>query len=82
MCIIVSEGSAPVLVRYTTWREWRSERTRQPLPPAPLAPAGVCFCGMCWGAGRIHEPARNGEGLIPVRCAACAGAGVVGARTA
>jgi hypothetical protein len=34
---------------------------------------------MCWGSGRIHEPAANGEGLIPVACAVCDGWGTVGA---
>ncbi len=37
-------------------------------------PAGT-FCAACWGAGRILTDAPNGEGLIPVRCAACDGRG-------
>jgi len=32
---------------------------------------GGSFCPICWGQGRIFEPAANGEGLIPVPCGGC-----------
>lgn len=33
-------------------------------------------CPECWGQRRILEPARNGEGLIPVACGRCLGTGI------
>ena len=70
-------GSAPIPLAYRSWELWREERRRPPLPPAPLAPAGTSFCATCWGQGRILEPARNEEGLIPVLCPCCGGEGTV-----
>lgn len=67
-----------LLVAWTSWVDWREERRRETaVPPAPLVPEGVSFCAACWGQGRIHSPARNGEGLVPVRCGTCGGSGMV-----
>jgi hypothetical protein len=40
-----------------------------------LREARIAPCGTCWGQGRYLEPARNGEGLVPVGCPACLGTG-------
>jgi hypothetical protein len=77
MAAIVLEGSPPIPVRYETWTEWREMRPATALPPLPLIPAGARSCATCWGAGRIHEPAPNGEGLVPRRCGGCLGSGLV-----
>jgi hypothetical protein len=69
---VLLEGMPPVPVRYGSWSEWRRGRSAV-LPPAPLVPQGTSFCARCWGAGRIFEQARNGEGLVPVRCEGCDG---------
>lgn len=65
-------------VAYPNWDEWRIDRraaaTRE---PAPIVASNTSFCAACWGQGRIWTAARNGEGLIPVRCAACDGECVV-----
>ena len=76
MAAIVLAGSPPIPVRYESWDAWRADVT-QPLPPAPLIAAGTASCPRCWGQGSIWEAARNGEGLVPQRCEACAGAGLV-----
>ena len=77
--LTIAEGHpAAVPVFYESWEDWRSERqSQEALPPAPLVPAGVVFCAMCWGAGRVLAPARNGEGLVPSDCGHCDGLGVV-----
>lgn len=33
------------------------------------------FCALCWGQAYVLEPARNGEGLIPLPCDGCGGTG-------
>lgn len=67
-----------LLVAYTSWVDWREDRRREVAPPpAPLLPAGRGFCAVCWGQGRIHAPARNGEGLVPSPCRTCGGTGIV-----
>ena len=71
--MVLLEGMPPVPVRYGSWAEWRTGRGAV-LPPAPLVARGTSFCALCWGAGRLFEEARNGEGLVPVRCEACGGA--------
>ena len=76
MATIVLAGSPPIPVRYESWDAWRADVT-QPLPPVPLIAAGTASCPRCWGQGRIWEAARNGEGLVPRRCEACAGGGLV-----
>ena len=71
----VQEGEPRASVAYESWSAWR---TRQCIDPsAPSAPLGSCFCATCWGAGRYMEPARNGEGLIPVPCPSCCGTGAI-----
>jgi hypothetical protein len=40
-----------------------------------LRAARIAPCATCWGQGRLLEPARNGEGLVPVACEACLGTG-------
>lgn len=77
--ITVREGSDRMLVGYADWEAWRRERGQPSLPSPRLVPAGAVFCAMCWGSGRIHEAAANGEGLIPVACATCDGWGTVSA---
>jgi hypothetical protein len=68
-----------LLVAYENWDSWRDERRAvSTQPPPPLVPQGVSFCAQCWGQGRIHRPARNGEGLIPTACGTCGGTGLVG----
>lgn len=67
-----------LLVAYESWDEWRDERRREAAAePAPLCPRDVVFCAHCWGQARIWAPARNGEGLVPAPCPACAGTGLV-----
>ena len=66
----VREGRPRWPITYRDWPDWRRRH------------AGALvqdFCASCWGQGRIMAPAANGEGLIPVRCATCAGAGGVAA---
>ena len=76
MATIVLVGSPPIPVRYNSWDAWRAE-VSHPLPPAPLIAAGTSSCPACWGQGRILEPARNGEGLVPHPCETCSGGGLV-----
>jgi len=76
MPTIVLAGSPPIPVRYESWDAWRADLTH-PVPPAPLVAAGTASCPGCWGQGRVWEPARNGEGLVPHRCGTCAGSGLV-----
>ncbi len=76
MAAIVLEGLERVPVRYEGWSEWRLELLT-PLAPPPLIAPGTGFCAMCWGSGRIHFEAANGEGLVPERCLTCRGSGVV-----
>jgi hypothetical protein len=71
----VREGEPSTSVAYGSWSDWRSRRGID--AAAPSAPLGSCFCANCWGAGRVFEAARNGEGLIPVACATCCGTGGV-----
>jgi hypothetical protein len=80
MAAIVLEGAERIPVRYEDWGEWRTELavTAKRLP---LIAPGTCFCAMCWGAGRVLRQAANGEGLVPLRCATCAGSGVIPLRT-
>jgi hypothetical protein len=71
----INEGEPRTAVAYDSWSDWR---TRQGIDPGALsAPLGSCFCAICWGAGRVFEPARNGEGLIPTACPTCCGTGSV-----
>ena len=79
MSMIIQEGSPPLPVVYGTWLEWRDTQ-RHALRPPPLMPDRAEFCALCWGQGRIHEAAGNGEGLIPTPCPGCEGAGVVARR--
>lgn len=73
---VVQEDSVPV--RYIDWAEWREIRTADDvMQAATCATVGGCFCASCWGAGRILEESPNGEGLIPVMCAWCAGRGTM-----
>jgi len=65
--MVVIENSIPVV--YDDWTAWRDERART----ETSSPITGTFCGLCWGNGRILEPAANGEGLIPVTCEACGG---------
>lgn len=46
-------------------------------PERVPSPGGTTFCALCWGAGAIHRPAANGEGLVPVACDHCGGTGRV-----
>ncbi len=71
----VREGEPGVPVSYLSWSDWRSQRGID--AGAPTAPLGSCFCAICWGAGRVFEPAMNGEGLIPTSCPTCCGTGSV-----
>lgn len=67
-----------LLVAWPTWGDWREDRRRDAeVEPVPLIPAGVSFCASCWGQGRIHRQARNGEGLVPTACGTCGGTGLV-----
>jgi len=75
--ITVVEGQDRMLVGYPSWRAWKEDRQRPPLPTVRLVPAGSASCATCWGAGRIYEPAMNGEGLIPRTCERCDGYGLV-----
>ena len=73
--LVVHEEQLPVC--YVDWAQWRETRTETALGlPADLVVVR-CFCAFCWGAGRIVEDARNGEGLIPVTCERCLGEGTV-----
>ena len=71
----IREGETRVSVGYASWADWRSQQGI--LPAAPPAPLGTCFCAICWGAGRVLEPAMNGEGLVPQPCPTCCGTGSV-----
>jgi len=71
----IREGESRVSVGYASWSDWRSQQGL--MPHAPPAPFGSCFCAICWGAGRVLEPAMNGEGLIPQPCPTCRGTGSV-----
>lgn len=80
--LIVREGQPPIGVIYESWDHWQRERRRdlhesRARMSAPLAQAGMHSCPTCWGARRIHTPAANGEGLIPVPCASCGATGLV-----
>ncbi|MFN8123770.1 MAG: hypothetical protein U0237_15230 [Thermoleophilia bacterium] len=66
----------PRMTRPTGVRRHRSPVVPPAPPPRRPVPA-TSFCAMCWGAGRIHVQARNGEGLVPVTCRACGGGGTV-----
>lgn len=76
MSVVMHEGRPPVPVRYDSWAEWRRYQAEEP-QSVLLVPAHTVFCALCWGNGRVLEPARNGEGLVPVACAHCAGFGLV-----
>lgn len=78
MALTITEGHPiAVPVYFESWDEWRRERRdATPLPPAPLAAAGTSSCPLCWNQRVIWEPARNGEGLVPVRCTGCGGSGL------
>jgi len=76
MTVTVYAGSTALPVRYESWEAWRRDVTR-PLAPAPLVASGTVSCATCWGQGRVFEPARNGEGLVPGACAECSGSGLV-----
>lgn len=56
--------------RYPAGLVARPEVIRTPARAAVLA-----SCATCWGQRRYLEPARNGEGLVPVECPACLGTG-------
>ena len=72
--MIVIEPATRIPVLYRNWSEWRGDQLRTgALPTLPLLPRDSCFCAHCWGAGRIYEPARNGEGNVPRTCPACHG---------
>ena len=71
----IHEGEPRIAVAYDSWAQWRAEQCF--LPEAPPAPFGSCFCAICWGAGRLLEPAMNGEGLVPQPCPTCCGTGSV-----
>ena len=72
MFSITEPDSIPVV--YPRWRDWRIDRREAAdAEPLPLVPHATSFCAMCWGQGRIWQPARNGEGLIPQRCSYCDG---------
>ncbi len=76
MFAVREPGSAPVA--YPSWTDWRVDKRDSPdVVPVVLVPSGTSFCATCWGQGRIWSQARNGEGLIPVRCPACDGERVV-----
>ena len=66
-----------LLVRYSTWREWREVKVAESLRRAsvPLIEPETVQCANCWGQRRIFGPAPNGEGLVPHLCVACAGRG-------
>jgi hypothetical protein len=66
-------------VAYASWVDWRLDRrdTAHLDDPPPLVAVGTSFCADCWGQGRVWRAARNGEGLVPCRCATCEGEGVV-----
>lgn len=68
---VVHEDQFPVM--YDDWDHWRRYRGIADMPELSLPPAS--FCGLCWGQGRIHEAARNGEGYVPRECEACHGSG-------
>ena len=76
MAAIVAEGIERVLVRYDDWTAWREDVAQRAGPPPLIAP-DTHSCGMCWGSGRIHEAAPNGEGLVPRVCDCCGGGGLV-----
>ncbi|MEW6582679.1 MAG: hypothetical protein AB1416_07965, partial [Actinomycetota bacterium] len=63
----------PVL--WPSWSWWRRVRRAAGRSTAPSRPTAD-WCLTCWGAQRILEPARNGEGLVPVVCPACLGTGI------
>lgn len=75
---VVQEDNFPVC--YIDWAEWRDVRIEAEdefsLAGAPM----MCFCAVCWGAGRILEYAANGEGLVPTTCTHCGGVGSVPTR--
>jgi len=76
MAAIVLEGRKRVPVRYSDWGAWRDELAALDAP-IPLVPPGTRSCALCWGAGRVHHQARNGEGLVPSPCPDCGGGGLV-----
>lgn len=78
MAAIVFFGSPALPVRYESWEEWRRDVAR-PAAPLPLIAPRTASCARCWGQGRHFEPARNGEGLVPVGCPGCGGSGLVAA---
>lgn len=55
----------------------RARRLARLMADAPLVAPGTRPCGHCWGQRRILRAAGNGEGLIPVVCGQCGGAGRV-----
>lgn len=55
----------------------RSARITRLIAAAPLVAPGTRPCGHCWGQRRIFRQAAKGEGLIPVTCQVCNGAGRV-----
>ncbi len=75
MPALVIEDS--LLVRYSTWREWRETKLAEATRRAnvPLVELGTTQCGHCWGQRRIFAPAANGEGLVPHACPVCLGRG-------
>jgi len=76
MAAIVLEGMERIPVRYEDWDAWRAELA-EPGLPVPLIAPGTRSCAICWGSGRVHEQARNGEGLVPRACWGCGGGGLV-----
>lgn len=75
MPALVIEDS--LLVRYSTWREWREAKLAEAVRRAnvPLIEAETVQCAHCWGQRRIFAPAPNGEGLVPHPCPSCLGRG-------
>jgi hypothetical protein len=76
MAAIVLEGAERVPVRYADWDAWRDDLAATE-PGVPLIMPGTRSCALCWGSGRIHRQAANGEGLVPSVCEDCGGGGLV-----
>ncbi|WP_217915500.1 hypothetical protein [Miltoncostaea marina] len=74
MPTVVEARTIPV--RYESWQEWRATvREAAARRAEPVARVPTEFCALCWGAGRVLGAAPNGEGLVPVPCGWCGGAG-------
>jgi hypothetical protein len=76
MTVTVYAGSTALPVRYESWEDWRRDVATRHAPVPLIAPETVS-CAACWGQGRLLEPARNGEGLVPRTCPDCGGSGLV-----